>query len=74
MPDESKLGRLLFLFAELCDSLNLDGELILHKTVSDLKKRLQTAGNQALNDGKPIESLTFADLGVYLNHVEGEIE
>ena len=74
VPDESKLGRLLFLFAELCDSLNLDGELILHKTVSDLKKRLQTAGNQALNDGKPIESLTFADLGVYLNHVEGEIE
>ena len=73
-PDENKMGRILFLYAELCYSLNLDGELILHKTVADLKRRVQAAGKQAVNDGKSIESLTFADLGVYLNHVEGEIE
>ena len=73
-PDEGRIGRFLFLCAELCDSLNLDGELILHRSVTDLKRRLQAAGKQAANDGKSIESLTFAELGVYLSHVEGEIE
>lgn len=73
-PDESRMGRLLFLCAELCYSLNMDGELILHQSVTDLKRRLQAAGKLAANTGKSIESLTFAELGVYLNHVKDEIE
>ena len=72
--DEGRMGRFLFLCAELCDSLNLDGELILHRSVTDLKKRIQAAGEQAASDGKSMESLTFAELCVYLSHVEGEIE
>ena len=72
--DEKTVGNLLFLYAELCFSLNLDGELILHNTVSRFRDRIQTAGKQIINDGKSIESLTFEEVGVYLSHVEGEIE
>ena len=64
-PDESRMGRLLFCYAELCYSLNLDGELILHRSVTNLKKHLQAAEKQAMSDGKSIESLTFDELGVY---------
>jgi hypothetical protein len=34
----------------------------------------EAAGEQAASDGKSMESLTFAELCVYLSHVEGEIE
>ena len=73
-PDEAALSRALFLFAELCFSLGLDGEILLHQAVASLKERVQAAGKQIMNDGKSIESLTFGELGVYLSHVEGEIE
>ena len=72
-PDEGKIGSLLFLYAELCYSLNLDSELILHRSVTDLKRRLQAVGKQVENDGKSIESLTFDELGVYFKYVKGEI-
>ena len=72
--DAGTLGRFLFLYAELCSSLNLDGELLLHNTVTNLKNHIQQSGNRLKNDGKSNESLTFNNLGVYLNHVEGEIE
>ena len=71
---EDFMGRLLFLCAELCFSLGLDGELLLHNAVVRAKNRLQAAGKQIINDGKSIECLTFPELGVYLNHVEGESE
>ena len=72
--DEAFMGRLLFLVAELCFSLNLDGELLLHDAVLRVRDRVQAAEKQMINDGKSIERLTFAELGVYLNHVEGESE
>ncbi|MBR2853203.1 MAG: hypothetical protein IKE81_02665, partial [Clostridia bacterium] len=72
--DEAFMGRLLFLVAELCFSLNLDGELLLHDAVVRVRDRVQAAEKQMINDGKSIERLTFAELGVYLNHVEGESE
>ena len=72
--DEESIGYILFLYAELCFSLNLDGELLLHHTVTRIKKCMQTEGNQLEKDGKTYESLTFPELGVYLSHVEDEIE
>ena len=72
--DEAFMGRLLFLVAELCFYLNLDGELLLHDAVLRVRDRVQAAEKQMINDGKSIERLTFAELGVYLNHVEGESE
>ena len=73
-PDEDRMGRLLFLCAELCSSLNLDGELLLHNTVTNLKNNIQRSGKRIMADGKSDESLTFDNLGVYLSHVKGEIE
>ena len=71
-PDQ--LGTLLLLCTELCFAENADGELILHKSVDRLKKRLKTAEKSIIRDGKSLERLTFRELGVYLKHVEGEIE
>lgn len=69
-----QLGRLLYLCAELCFVCGIDSELILHITVDRLKNRLKVAENAVKQDGKSLEHLTFDELGVYLNHVEGEIE
>ena len=74
VPDEAQLGHILFLYTELCFLLKLDPEMLLHKTVTDLKSSLQKTGKRIADDGKTIESLTLEELGVYLNHVEGEIE
>lgn len=74
VPDELFSGRLLYLCAELCFSLNYDGELLLHDTVKKLKKRIQGSEKQIQRDGKSFECLTFEELSVYLNQVEDEIE
>lgn len=71
---ENKTGRLLLLCSELCCILGSDGELVLHQAVDHLKSRLKSAEKEINNDGKSLEHLTFDELGVYLNHVEGEIE
>ena len=68
------LSRLLYLVSELCFIRGLDSELILHQTVDRLKSRLKSVGKAVKHDGKSLEHLTFDELGVYLNHVEGEIE
>lgn len=68
------LGYLLFLCSELCFAAGVDGELILHKTVDRLKSRLKTVEKSINREGKSLEHLTFRELGVYLNHVKGEIE
>ena len=67
-------GRLLLLCSELCFILGKDGELVLHQSVDRLKSRLKAAEKAINKDGKSLEHLTFEELGVYLNHVEGEIE
>ena len=72
--EDVALEDLLLLCAELCYSLQADGELLLHNAVERLKKRLASAEESLKEDGKSIESLTFDKLGVYLSHVEGEIE
>jgi uncharacterized protein YabN with tetrapyrrole methylase and pyrophosphatase domain len=71
---ENKTGRLLLLCSELCFIMGSDGELVLHQAVNQLKNRLKSAEQEINNDGKSLERLTFDELGVYLNHVEGEIE
>ena len=73
-PDKNAPGRLLLLCAELCHVLGEDGEILLHQAVDHLKSRLKTAEKAINEDGKSLEHLTFSELGVYLNHVEGEIE
>ena len=71
---EDQLGRLLYLCDELCFICGKDSELILHESVDRLKSRLKNMENAVKHDGKSLEHLTFDELGVYLNHVEGEIE
>lgn len=51
--DESFMGRALLLYSELCFSLNLDGELLLHNAVTNLKKKIQTS--QSLQNDLPSE-------------------
>ncbi len=72
--DGEAFGRLLLLCAELGYIEGLDGELILRRSADRLKKRLKSAEKKIIEDGKSLEHLTFDDLGVYLNHVEDEIE
>ena len=72
--DSDLLGRLLLLCSELCFILGSDSELILHQAVDRLKRRLKNVEKEAKNDGKSLEHLTFEELGVYLSHVEDEIE
>ena len=69
-----QLSRLLYLVAELCFIRGIDSELILHQAVDRLKTRLKIVEKAVKQDGKSLEHLTFDELGVYLNHVEGEIE
>ena len=71
---ESFIGQILFLYAELCFSLGLDGELLLHNTVTKAKQRIQIVEKELASHGKSIDSLTFPELCVYLNHVGDEIE
>ena len=68
------LGRLLLLCSELCFALGSDSELVLHQAVDRLKYRLKKVDEVVKNDGKSLEHLTFEELGVYLKHVEDEIE
>ncbi|MBR3332833.1 MAG: MazG family protein [Clostridia bacterium] len=72
--DADLLGRLLLLCSELCFIFGEDSELILHQAVDRLKNRLKSVDQEVKNDGKSLEHLTFEELGVYLNHVEDEIE
>ena len=69
-----KTGQLLLLCTELCYILGCDGEVVLRQAADQLKSRLKSAEKAIKNDGKSLEGLTFDELGVYLNHVEGEIE
>ena len=76
-PDQAcdeNLGRLLLLCSELCYAKEADSELILHNAAEHFKLRLRSVENALIRDGKSLEHLTFEELGVYLNHVEGEIE
>ena len=72
--EETDVGMLLFLLAELCFSLNRDAELELHRYTNHLIAGIKRAEERIKSDGKAIEHLTFNELGVYLKHVEGEIE
>lgn len=71
---QSALGLLLFLCAELCSAYNTDSEFILHQTVDSWIKRLRKLDKDLQDHGKSLEHLTFHELGVYLQYVEGEIE
>ena len=71
---ESRTGRLLLLCTELCHVLGCDGEIVLRQAADRMKSRLKIAEKMINNDGKSLEHLTFDELGVYLRHVEGEIE
>ncbi len=74
--DKSKrlLGILLMLCAELCCTLKTDSEMSLHEAVDRLKDRMKEAYSDRNNNGKSFKHLTFDELGVYLQYVEGEIE
>ena len=74
--DKSKrlLGILLLLCAELCCNLKTDSEMSLHEAVDRLKGRMKEAYSDRNNNGKSFKHLTFDELGVYLQYVEGEIE
>lgn len=74
--DKSKrlLGILLLLCTELCSNLKTDSEMALHETVDGLKERIKMADSDRNNNGKSFKHLTFDELGVYLQYVEGEIE
>ncbi len=71
---ESELGVLLLLCVELCSRAGIDSELALHLTVDRLKHRIKDNDKKTIKDGKSFEHLTFDELGVYLQYVEGEIE
>ena len=73
-PDERECGRFLFLCAEYCSLLGFDSEIALRRFVDHFRKRLKSAEKLIIKDGKSLEHLTFEELGVYLKHVEGEIE
>lgn len=73
-PDTDVLSRLLLLCSELCFILGADSELILRQAADRLKYRLKKLEKDLKSDGKSLEHLTFEELGVYLNHVEDEIE
>lgn len=73
-PDSDECSRLLLLCTELCHACGYDGELLLHQAAERVKKQLQEAEKLINRDGKSLEHLTFDELGVYLRHVEGEIE
>lgn len=72
--DEAVPGTLLMLCVELCNALGYDSEVLLHHTVNRFRDRLHEAEKLIATDGKSLEHLTFDELGVYLEHVEGEIE
>ena len=71
---ERTFGLLLLLIAELGFRLGYDSELLLHRATDNLKKKLQNDCSSSPRNGKTTERLTFTELGVYLDHVEGEIE
>lgn len=71
---ETELGVLLLLCVELCSQAGIDGELALHLTVDRLKHRIRENEKIIIKGGKSFEHLTFDELGVYLQYVEGEIE
>ena len=45
LTNEIFMGSALLLYAELCFSLNLDGEILLHNAVTSYKKRIQLSEN-----------------------------
>ena len=49
LSDETFMGNALLLYAELCFSLNLDGELLLHNAVTKFKNSLQSSENHLNN-------------------------
>jgi tetrapyrrole methylase family protein/MazG family protein len=49
LSDETLMGNALLLYAELCFSLNLDGELLLHNAVTKFKNSLQSSENHLNN-------------------------
>ena len=71
---ETSAGQLLLLCTELCNALNCDSEILLRQSVDRFRNSLQAAEKLIIRDGKSLEHLTFEELGVYLKHVEGEIE
>ena len=68
------MSRLLKACTELCFRQNQDAEILLHEEVERFRKRFQTAEKNILREEKSPENLTFQQLCVYLNSVEGEIE
>ena len=47
----------------------------LQRDLNDIEKYfLKSAEKLIIRDGKSLDDLTFDELGVYLKHVEGEIE
>ena len=71
---EKTISRMLICCCELGLNHNIDPELILHQAIDSRKQKLKKLEKMIKNDGKAIEHLTFEELGVYLNYVEGEIE
>ncbi len=68
---EDRMGELLMKCAELCYRTDQDAEILLHRTVERIKNDYQNAESAIYKDEKNPESLTFQELCVYLNTVEG---
>ena len=66
------MAQLLMRCTELCYNQDQDAEIILHHAMDLLKRRYQKAEKHILADGKSPDTLTFQQLCVYLNSVEGE--
>ena len=71
---EDALGNLLYICTELCQHMGCDSELILRMSSQKAKQKIQLIEKRLNNEGKSLESLTFTELGVYLDYVKGEIE
>lgn len=72
--DNHCIGIFLLMCVEFCMKLGVDSETVLHESADRLKEALKKAGQTGLTDGKTFKHLTFSELGVYLQYVEGEIE
>jgi len=71
---EDSVGDLLLLCAAFCFHMSIDSEMILHRAVDRLRSRIVSSEAIMKKHGKSLEHLTFDELRVYLNHVEGEIK
>ena len=71
---EENMASLLMKCTELCFRTDRDAEILLHRAVDRMKKRVQAAEKMLIKEGKSPESLTNKELCVYLQSVGRETE